>query len=110
MNNSQPRNLSYALEAVARENVRLTPGATLLLLVAIDAIDDDLSGRAAERNIKLEDLQSQIINRVPKIVPAIARHYKTPVVDGLMMLNVMPRIMSGFCLPFESPPASAAGE
>jgi len=110
MDNIQARSLADALQAVADEHVHLTPQATILLIVAIDAIGDDPNGRAGDLHIEPVNIQGQVISRVPKILPAIARHYRTDTVDGLMMLNVMPRFMSGFCPPFQNPPPAATGE
>jgi hypothetical protein len=97
------------LEAVIEEQqatgVRLTPQAITLLTVMIESIDDDTNGRVRLTGQTLAAVQMNAVEKIPVLLQSVKRTY--PNIDrmnALMLLVRMPRLMSGFCPPFENPP------
>jgi hypothetical protein len=91
-----------ALEGLQEQGIRVSPAATVLLLVSLASVQDDLDQRykiEVRRNV-----QQNVIARLQRSITVVSRHYGTSRVDALMVLQFMPRIMSEFCPPFENPP------
>jgi hypothetical protein len=94
-----------ALRFVQREkHLDLTPYAVTLITVMIEAIADQTTGR--ERMSETPgQAQRRAIELIPGALALVSRTYSdTQVIDGSMLLTLMPRFMSNFCPPFENPP------
>lgn len=92
------------LFSVQRERALvLTPHAIMLLTIVIEAIADRTNGREPASDV-IQGAQLKAIETIPKAMELAQKAYETSLIDGLMLLTVMPRFMSGFCPPFENPP------
>jgi hypothetical protein len=81
----------------------LTPHAVTLLTIVIEAIADQTNKREPGYD-SIRSAQLRAIETIPKALELARKAYQTSLIDGLMLLTVMPRFMSGFCPPFENPP------
>lgn len=98
------RLLFQRLQTVQRDDqFDLTPYAVVMLTVIIEAIADQTSERV-RMTVSIRDAQLKAIESIPNLLAVTSRAYGTRLIDGSMLLTVMPRFMSGFCPPFEDPP------
>jgi hypothetical protein len=91
-----------ALEELRERNIRVSPTAQLLLFMLIASVQDD-QGTRWNAEVR-RSVQRDAIAKFPEEIAVISRRYQTGPVDSLMILQYMPRFMSGFCPPFERPP------
>ncbi len=109
--NSEVRERWYqALEGLATDGKRLTPQAVTMLTVLLESIaDSSLNtrqyGSSRWDESEFAEIQKRAIAAIERVVPVLAQHHLNEIVDSVMILAVMPRIIPGFCPPFEDPPA-----
>jgi hypothetical protein len=86
-----------------RGEVEFTPYAVVLLTAIVESIGDRTS-ESVPVGMPLRDVQLKAIDIMPKALEVARKAYHTRLIDGLMVLTIMPRFMSDFCPPFEPPP------
>jgi hypothetical protein len=96
--------LFQTLLSAQRDNqLMLTPHAVVLLTSVIEAIADRTNNHEPDPD-SIRNAQFRAIETIPKAMELARKVYETSLVDGLMLLTVMPRFMSDFCPPFKNPP------
>jgi hypothetical protein len=92
------------LEGARQSGLLLTPHATTLLTVMMDSSADDPTEQVRKSGV-LRDVQFRAIERIPALLRAISQKYPHKPINAVMVLNFLPRLMEGFCPPFERSPS-----
>jgi hypothetical protein len=75
----------------------------MLLISIVESIGDRTNERVRVR-VPIREAQLTAIERIPRALELTGKVYHTHMIDGLMLLTLLPRLMEGFCPPFEAPP------
>jgi uncharacterized protein YlzI (FlbEa/FlbD family) len=103
MDSELRRKLEVALETARGKGVHLTPYATTLLTVVVESIGDTTAQRIDVKETVAREAQDKVIKKIPNYLQDVSKAYQqSELIDGLMLLTVMPRLMRDYCPPFQA--------